>query len=165
MKVLICGSRNINDPALVSQAVSQSGTIPTHIISGGARGIDKLAADYAASQGIEFTEYPADWDRYGKRSAIMRWPEQPMQSSPCGMVEAPAQSIRSIWPNRAVNRYSFSCTRPKERNSRHPYELSRKISLAKQKYKRQIGHGSVGCQEEHLKQQSSAATLNRVSEK
>ena len=163
MKVLICGSRNVNDPALVSQAVSQSGTIPTHIISGGARGIDKLAADYAASQGIEFTEYPADWDRYGKRAGFIR--NYAMAGSPCGMVEAPAQSIRSIWPNRAVNRFSFSCTRPKERNSRHPYELSRKISLAKRKYKRQIGHGSVGCQEEHLKQQSSAATLNRVSEK
>ena len=72
MKVLICGSRNINDPALVSQAVSQSGTIPTHIISGGARGVDKLAADYAASQGIEFTEFPADWDRYGKRAGFIR---------------------------------------------------------------------------------------------
>lgn len=72
MKVLICGSRNINDIALISQAVSQSGTIPTHIISGGARGVDRLAADYAASHGIEFTEYPADWDRYGKRAGFIR---------------------------------------------------------------------------------------------
>ena len=72
MKVLICGSRNINDPALVSQAVSQIGTIPTHIISGGARGVDKLAAVYAASQGIEFTEYQADWERYGKRAGFIR---------------------------------------------------------------------------------------------
>lgn len=72
MKVLICGSRNITDPALVSQAVSQSGITPTHIISGGARGVDRLAGEYAVSQGIGFTEYPADWDKYGKRAGFIR---------------------------------------------------------------------------------------------
>lgn len=72
MKVLICGSRNITDPSLVSQAVSNSGIIPTHIISGGARGIDRLAYAYAVSRSIGFTEYPADWDRYGKRAGFIR---------------------------------------------------------------------------------------------
>ena len=72
MKVLICGSRNITDPALVSQAVSQSGITTTHIISGGARGVDRLAGEYAVSQGIGFTEYPADWDKYGKRAGFIR---------------------------------------------------------------------------------------------
>lgn len=72
MKVLICGSRNITDPELVSQAVSQSGITPTHIISGGARGVDRLAGEYAVSQGIGFTEYPADWDKYGKRAGFIR---------------------------------------------------------------------------------------------
>lgn len=72
MKVLICGSRNITDPALVSQAVSQSGITPTQIISGGARGVDRLAGEYAVSQGIGFTEYPADWDKYGKRAGFIR---------------------------------------------------------------------------------------------
>lgn len=47
MKVLICGSRIITDPTLISQAVSQSGITPTHLISGGARGVDRLAAEYA----------------------------------------------------------------------------------------------------------------------
>lgn len=72
MKVLICSSRDINDPALVSQSVAQSGMNPTHIISGGARGVDGLAAEYAVSNGIEFTENLADWDRYGKRAGFMR---------------------------------------------------------------------------------------------
>lgn len=49
MKVLICGSRTINDPAVVSRAVEQSGMTPTHIISGGARGVDRLAREYAAA--------------------------------------------------------------------------------------------------------------------
>lgn len=72
VKVLICGSRRISDPALISQAVLQSGMSPTHIISGGARGVDRLAGEYAASNGIAFTEYLADWDKYGKRAGFMR---------------------------------------------------------------------------------------------
>lgn len=72
MKVLVCGSRTINEPAVVSRAIEQSGMHPTQIISGGARGVDRLAGEYAASQGIEFVEYLADWDRYGKRAGLMR---------------------------------------------------------------------------------------------
>lgn len=62
----------INDPAIVLQAVEQSGMDPTHIISGGARGVDRLAGEYAALRGIGFTEYAADWDRYGKRAGFIR---------------------------------------------------------------------------------------------
>jgi len=72
MKILICGSRSINDPALVAQAVEKSGMTPTHVVSGGARGVDTLARFFAQSRGIEFTEYIADWDRYGKRAGYMR---------------------------------------------------------------------------------------------
>lgn len=57
MKVLICGSRGINDRAVVAQAVAESGMAPTHIVSGGARGVDTLACLYAQSNGIEFTEH------------------------------------------------------------------------------------------------------------
>lgn len=72
MKVLICGSRTISDSAVVLKAVAQSGIRPTHIISGGARGVDRLASQYAASHGIEFTEYLADWNKYGKRAGFVR---------------------------------------------------------------------------------------------
>lgn len=72
MKVLVCGSRTIDDPAAVSRAVEQSGIRPTQIISGGARGVDRLASEYAAAKGIEFIEYLADWYRYGKRAGFIR---------------------------------------------------------------------------------------------
>ena len=72
MKVLICGSRNINDPKVVSEAVEQSGMNATEIISGGARGVDTLARYYAQSNGIEFTEYLAEWDRFGKKAGYLR---------------------------------------------------------------------------------------------
>lgn len=72
MKVLVCGSRGIDDPAAVSRAIEQSGIRPTQIISGGARGVDRLAGEYAAAQGIEFIEYLADWGKYGKRAGFIR---------------------------------------------------------------------------------------------
>lgn len=72
MKVLVCGSRTIDDPAAISQAIEKSGLHPTHIISGGARGVDRLAEEYAAENGVEFIEYLADWDKYGKRAGFIR---------------------------------------------------------------------------------------------
>jgi len=87
MKILICGSRRINDPALVAQAVEKSGMKATHIVSGGARGVDTLAQLYAQSNGIEFTEYLADWDKYGKRAGFMR---------NCVMVGA-ADAVIAVW--------------------------------------------------------------------
>jgi len=87
MKVLICGSRGISDSGVVSQAIEQCGLHPTHIISGGARGVDALAAEYAASRGIQFTEYLADWDRYGKRAGFMR---------NCVMIGA-ADAVIAVW--------------------------------------------------------------------
>lgn len=35
-----------------------------HIVSGGARGADKLAVDYAKLRGYEYTEYYAEWTKY-----------------------------------------------------------------------------------------------------
>lgn len=72
MKVLICGSRSITNPAVISQAVARSGMIPTQIISGGARGVDTLARLYARLNGIAFTEYPADWETHGKQAGFLR---------------------------------------------------------------------------------------------
>lgn len=91
MKVLICGSRSINDAALISQAVLQSGMTPTHIISGGARGVDRLAGEYAASNGIEFTEYPANWNKYGKCAGFMR---------NCVMVGT-ADAVIAVWDGKS----------------------------------------------------------------
>lgn len=72
MKVLICGSRDINDRAVVAPAVAQSGMALTHIVSGGARGVDTLARLYAQSNGIEFTEHVADWEGRGRRAGYLR---------------------------------------------------------------------------------------------
>jgi hypothetical protein len=72
MRVAIVGSRGITDYELVKRAVGQSGFLITSVISGGAIGVDSLARQYAWIHGLPFTEYPADWDKYGKRGGFIR---------------------------------------------------------------------------------------------
>lgn len=42
------------------------------IISGGANGVDSMAIRYARERDIAFEEFPADWNRYGKRAGFIR---------------------------------------------------------------------------------------------
>lgn len=44
----------------------------TLVISGGARGVDKAAEQWAETRGFPFQEYPANWDRYGKSAGYVR---------------------------------------------------------------------------------------------
>lgn len=44
----------------------------TKIISGGARGADHLAEQYAAEYTIQLQIYPADWNTYGKSAGYIR---------------------------------------------------------------------------------------------
>jgi predicted Rossmann fold nucleotide-binding protein DprA/Smf involved in DNA uptake len=42
------------------------------IISGGARGVDRIAAAYARECGVAVVEYHADWRRHGRKAGPMR---------------------------------------------------------------------------------------------
>ena len=44
----------------------------TGIISGGAKGIDSCAREYALSHGIPITEFLPDYERYGKSAPLKR---------------------------------------------------------------------------------------------
>lgn len=71
--VLVCGGRNYKDylqlAAFMSHRLPHH---PTHIVTGGCRGADKLAQKWAASAGIPFSTYSADWDMYGKAAGPKR---------------------------------------------------------------------------------------------
>lgn len=68
MKVAIVGSRDLT--------VSDLGTyLPrdtTEIVSGGARGIDACARDYAHRSGIKLTEFLPEYERYGRGAPLKR---------------------------------------------------------------------------------------------
>lgn len=74
MKTIIAGSRDIENYMLVKQAIALSGFKDqiTEVVSGGARGIDRLGERYAKEEGIACAVFPADWDKWGKAAGPIR---------------------------------------------------------------------------------------------
>jgi len=44
----------------------------TEIVSGGARGVDRLGERYARQRGLPCTVFPAQWGKYGKSAGPIR---------------------------------------------------------------------------------------------
>ena len=74
MKVIIAGSREFKDYELLKKVCDEhlEGTDEFVIISGTARGADKLGEDYAIERGQSILRFPADWDKYGKSAGYKR---------------------------------------------------------------------------------------------
>lgn len=72
MKVIIAGTRTIKDAALLEKAIEESGFAITHVIHGGAKGVDTLAAQWASAKRIPTSVYLADWTGYGKAAGPIR---------------------------------------------------------------------------------------------
>ncbi len=68
MKLAIIGSRNLT----VENIGEYLPNGVTEIVSGGAKGIDRLAADYAKQNGIALTEFLPDYARYGRGAPLKR---------------------------------------------------------------------------------------------
>ncbi len=45
---------------------------PTHIVSGGAKGIDTFAENYAKLNNISFTIFPPEYNKYGRIATFIR---------------------------------------------------------------------------------------------
>lgn len=68
MKLAIVGSRNLTNIVLdryISEEVKE-------IVSGGAVGVDQIAAEYAKNNAIKFTEFLPEYERYGRAAPIVR---------------------------------------------------------------------------------------------
>lgn len=72
MKTIIAGGRDIDDFALVKEAVAESGFEITEVVSGKAPGVDSLGEQWARENDIPVKEFPADWDTHGKQAGPMR---------------------------------------------------------------------------------------------
>ena len=71
MKVIIAGSRCINDYKLVVDTIKNSGYTITEVVSGCAVGPDRLGERWARSIDIPIKEMPANWS-YGVKAGPMR---------------------------------------------------------------------------------------------
>ena len=68
MKVAVIGSRSITSYPLEEVIPADA----TEIISGGARGADALAREYALQRGIPLSEIRPEYARYGKGAPLRR---------------------------------------------------------------------------------------------
>lgn len=72
MKTIIAGSRGIENYNTIAEAVNKSGFNITEVVSGTARGVDKLGEEWANKNGIPVKRFPAKWDMHGKRAGYLR---------------------------------------------------------------------------------------------
>ena len=69
MRIAVVGSRSIKSIDLDQYLADEH---PSEIISGGAIGIDTLAAQWAKERGIPTTVFLPDYRRYGSRAPLVR---------------------------------------------------------------------------------------------
>lgn len=76
MKLIIAGSRWLTDRGFVLPQIEASvaafGLAPTMIVTGGARGVDTIAAEWARTKGFPSTVISARWDLYGRHAGPRR---------------------------------------------------------------------------------------------
>lgn len=81
LRVIIAGSRDFDDfPKLMNSCIDilfkiteqHSDLDKIRIVSGEARGADRLGEQYAKISGYEVSRFPADWDGLGKRAGYVR---------------------------------------------------------------------------------------------
>lgn len=74
LKIIVAGSRDFTDYNLLK--IKLDFYIGKHsdieIISGTARGADRLGERYAEEKGLTLTRFSADWKKYGKRAGYLR---------------------------------------------------------------------------------------------
>ena len=68
MKLAIFGSRSLPTPNI--EEYLPEGV--TEIVSGGAKGIDKAAAEFAKAHGLKLTEFLPNYERFGRAAPLMR---------------------------------------------------------------------------------------------
>lgn len=77
-KLLVCGSRTITNVSWIfseiEKYISESNLqySDIHIIEGSAKGVDKIAKQFADDRNIPVIEMPADWKSYGRAAGPIR---------------------------------------------------------------------------------------------
>jgi len=72
MRTIIAGSRMCEDYSLVKASIEELEWPITEIVSGMARGVDKLGVRWANETNTPLKKYPAEWDKFGKSAGYRR---------------------------------------------------------------------------------------------
>lgn len=77
-RIIIAGGRDFNDYSLLKKSVEKIisdrniSLDSIEIVSGNARGADRLGERFAKETGLKVKTFPADWNRLGKRAGYVR---------------------------------------------------------------------------------------------
>lgn len=75
-RVIVAGSRTMQDynflATILGVALKNIADDDIEIVSGGAKGADKLGEQYAKSRGLGIKVFPANWDTHGKAAGPIR---------------------------------------------------------------------------------------------
>lgn len=71
-KLIIAGSREITDYETVKKAYLSSGLKAIEVVSGTARGVDRLGEQLAKELELPVERFPADWDNFPKVAGFLR---------------------------------------------------------------------------------------------
>lgn len=76
MKIIIAGSRSFDNYSVLEeycdQVIDSLKEVGIIIVSGTAKGADKLGERYAKNKGFKIAPFPADWDKFGKSAGYKR---------------------------------------------------------------------------------------------
>jgi hypothetical protein len=73
MKVIVAGCRMFANKDFLYEQMDQMYTgLISEVVCGMARGVDSLGRSWAIDRKIPVKEFPANWERYGKRAGILR---------------------------------------------------------------------------------------------
>jgi len=106
MKLIVAGSREFTDYSTLETELSNIKDSITEIVSGTARGADRLGERYANENNITLQRMPAEWDKHG-RSAGYKRNEQ--------MAEY-ADSLIAFWDGQS-------------RGTKHMIDIARRLDL------------------------------------
>ena len=91
LRVLVCGGRDYDDVVTLTAVLNviNADLGIDCIIEGGARGADRLAGTWAIQNQTGLEQYPADWNKYGRRAGYVRNVQMAEEGKPHMIVAFP----------------------------------------------------------------------------
>lgn len=88
MKLIVAGTRDFNDYALVKKELDNLRHLPEFyygftVFSGCAKGADQLGEHYAYENHLPVVKFPADWKKYGRKAGPIRNEEMAKHADAC----------------------------------------------------------------------------------
>lgn len=87
IKIIVAGSREFNNSNLLKNElhkfIKELEANKVEIVSGTAKGADKLGEQYAAHFNQDVKRFPANWDKYGRSAGYIRNSEMAKYADAC----------------------------------------------------------------------------------